>query len=333
MHRRSVTTRELAQELSAELVGDASREVTHLAPIGTADAQAVAFLAHPKYRQQAEGSAAGCLILPVALADLAQVRAAAGLTSLLVADPYVTYARLTQWWRANVLLDRMPAGGMHPSAVVEAGAQVASSAWVGPLCVVESGASVAAGAVLTARVHIGRGVSVGERCVLHPGVVVGADGFGFANDHGRWIKIEQLGGVRIGNDVELGANTCVDRGALGDTVIEDGVKIDNLVQVAHNVFIGAHTAIAGCVGIAGSAHIGARCTIGGGAVVLGHLSLADDVHISAASVVTRSLNRPGTYSGFFPIDDNASWEKNAASLRQLNVLRERVRSLERQNKA
>jgi UDP-3-O-[3-hydroxymyristoyl] glucosamine N-acyltransferase len=158
--------------------------------------------------------------------------------------------------------------------------------------------------------------------------VIGADGFGFAPQPEGWVKIEQLGAVRIGNDVEIGANSCVDRGALDDTVIEDGVKLDNLVQIGHNVVVGAHTAMAGCAGVAGSARIGQRCTIGGGAVVLGHLTLADGVHVSAASVVMRSILQPGQYSGVFPIDDNAAWEKNAATLRQLHRLRDRIRILE-----
>ena len=175
---------------------------------------------------------------------------------------------------------------------------------------------------------MGEGCTVGARCILHSGVVIGADGFGFAPNAGAWEKIEQLGAVRIGNDVEIGANTCIDRGALQDTVIEDGVKLDNLVQIGHNVRIGRHTALAGCVGVAGSATLGAHCTVGGGAVVLGHLSIADHVHISAASVVMRSISRPGQYSGIFPIDDNAAWEKNAASLKQLHGLRDRIRVLE-----
>jgi UDP-3-O-[3-hydroxymyristoyl] glucosamine N-acyltransferase len=163
---------------------------------------------------------------------------------------------------------------------------------------------------------------------VHPGAVIGADGFGFALFEARWEKIEQLGAVRIGNDVEIGANTCIDRGALDDTVIEDGVKLDNLVQIGHNVHIGANTALAGCAGVAGSARIGAHCTVGGGAVILGHLEIADGVHISAASVVMRSISKAGQYSGIFPIDDNASWEKNAATLRQLHSLRDRIKSLE-----
>jgi len=165
---------------------------------------------------------------------------------------------------------------------------------------------------------------------VHAGVVIGADGFGFAQHEGRWEKIEQLGAVRIGDDVEIGANTCIDRGALEDTVIEDGVKLDNLIQIGHNVHVGAHTAMAGCVGVAGSAKIGAHCTVGGGAVVLGHLTLVDGVHVSAASVVTRSILKPGQYTGMFPLDENSQWEKNAASLKQLSRMRDRVRQLEQQ---
>jgi UDP-3-O-[3-hydroxymyristoyl] glucosamine N-acyltransferase len=178
-------------------------------------------------------------------------------------------------------------------------------------------------------VTIGERCHVGERCILHSGVVIGADGFGFAPTQGRWEKIEQLGAVRIGNDVEIGANTCIDRGALEDTVIGDGVKLDNLIQIGHNVRIGEHTAMAGCVGVAGSARIGAHCTVGGGAVILGHLELADHVNVSAATVVTRSIRQPGHYSGVFPFDDNAAWEKNAATLRHLHSLRERLRALEK----
>jgi len=171
---------------------------------------------------------------------------------------------------------------------------------------------------------------IGERCILHSGVVIGADGFGFAPrlDH-SWEKIEQLGVVRIGDDVEIGANTCIDRGALDDTIIEDGVKLDNLIQVGHNVRIGRHTALAGNAGVAGSATVGAYCTVGGGAVILGHLSIADHVHISASTTVTRSIAEPGVYTGIFPIDTNANWEKNAVTLRQLRQLRERLRQLEK----
>ena len=193
---------------------------------------------------------------------------------------------------------------------------------------IERGARTGAFTTIKSRVTVGEGCTVGERCLIHPGVVIGADGFGFAPDAGAWEKIEQLGAVRIGNDVEIGANTCIDRGAMQDTVNEDGVKLDNLIQIGHNVRVGAHTAMAGCVGVAGSAVIGAHCTIGGGAIVLGHLTLADHVNVSAASVVTRSIAKPGHYTGMFPIDDNAAWEKNAATLKQLHGLRERIRVLE-----
>ena len=185
------------------------------------------------------------------------------------------------------------------------------------------------GTRLAAHVTFGAGCRIGARGILHSGVVIGADGFGFAPDGGQWVKIEQLGCVRIGDDVEIGANSCVDRGALDDTVIDDGVKIDNLVQIGHNVRIGAHTALAGCVGVAGSATIGRHCTIAGGAGIGGHLELADHVHVSAFAVVTHSLLRPGHYSGSFPIDENAAWEKNAATLRQLHSLRGRLRALEK----
>jgi UDP-3-O-[3-hydroxymyristoyl] glucosamine N-acyltransferase len=262
-----------------------------------------------------------------------------------VDDPYLYFARLTQWWARRVR-PAAPAG-IHPSAVIDPSAQIGPGVSVGPFSVIEAGAVVGEGAVigshaaigmrarigahtrLASRVTIGFDCVVGARCIFHSGVVIGADGFGFAPVQGQWEKIEQLGAVVIGDDVEIGANTCVDRGALGDTVLEEGVKLDNLVQIGHNVRVGAHSAFAGCVGVAGSANIGKHCTVGGGAVVLGHLTLADHVSISACSVVTRSVLRSGLYTGFFPLDDNASWEKNAATLKNLHGLRERLRGLEK----
>jgi UDP-3-O-[3-hydroxymyristoyl] glucosamine N-acyltransferase len=178
---------------------------------------------------------------------------------------------------------------------------------------------------------LSEGCRIGARGIVHGGAVIGADGFGFAPHEGRWEKIEQLGAVVIGDDVEIGANTCIDRGALDDTVLGHGVKLDNLVQIGHNVRIGDHTAFAGCVGVAGSARIGRHCTAGGGAIILGHLEIVDDVHITAATLITRSIHKPGQYSGAFPFDDNAAWEKNAATLRQLHALRERLRALEKKN--
>jgi UDP-3-O-[3-hydroxymyristoyl] glucosamine N-acyltransferase len=251
----------------------------------------------------------------------------AGSACIVSPNPYLYFAKVTQLWRKQqVAEDGEPL--VHPSAVVHPKAVVHPTARIGPLSVIEKGARIGAGSWLKAHVTLGTDCSIGEHCILHAGVVIGADGFGFAPIEGRWEKIEQLGAVRIGNHVEIGANSCVDRGALEDTVLGDGVKLDNLVQIGHNVQVGAHTAMAGCVGVAGSAVIGANCTLGGGAIVLGHLTLADSVHISAASVVMRSISKSGSYSGVFPIDDNASWEKNAATLKQLHGLRDRIRSLE-----
>lgn len=313
----------VTRALGGELHGDSDFEIDGMAPLESAGPSQIAFLSHPRYQSLLPQSKAACVIV----SGVSQVAARARGACIVTDDPYLYFARLTQLWRQ--LRDGDRATGVHPSAVVDAAAEVDPTAWVGPLCVIERGASVGAHTVLASRVTVGADCAIGERCVVHSGVVIGADGFGFALNDGVWEKIEQLGAVQIGNDVEIGANTCIDRGALGDTLIEDGVKLDNLVQIGHNVRIGKHSALAGCAGVAGSATIGAHCTIGGGAVVLGHLVLADHVHVSAASVVTRSLLQPGQYSGFFPIDENARWEKNAATLRQLHSLRDRVRVLER----
>ena len=313
---------QITESLGGRLIGDPQLMIQRLAPLDTAQADALSFLSNPKYQSQLVTTSAGCVVVSPTMAEAAKVGQA-----LIVADnPYHYFARLTQLWREHTRVH--DASLVHPSAVIHPQAQVDRTARIGPLCVVERGASVGAHTWLKSGVTVGEACSIGERCILHAGVVIGADGFGFALFEGRWEKIEQLGAVRIGNDVEIGANTCIDRGALDDTVIEDGVKLDNLVQIGHNVHVGAHTAMAGCAGVAGSARIGAHCTVGGGAVVLGHLELADGVHISAASVVMRSIRQPGQYSGVFPIDDNASWEKNAATLRQLHRLRDRIKSLE-----
>ena len=293
-----------------------------LAPLETANSRQLSFLSNPKYQQQLQASQAGCVIVGPQMREAAIARGACIVTD----QPYLYFAKLTQLWKRGRTTQVGPV--VHASAVIDETAVVHPTASVGPLCVVERGARIGAGTVLKSRVTVGEDCVVGERCLLHPGVVIGADGFGFAPNDGAWEKIEQLGAVRIGNDVEIGANTCIDRGALQDTVIEDGVKLDNLVQIGHNVRIGQHSALAGCVGVAGSATIGSQCTIGGGAIVLGHLALADGVNISAATVVTRSIRKPGHYTGMFPLDENANWEKNAASLKQLHSLRERIRVLE-----
>lgn len=325
--------------LGGEHRGD-DRLIERLSPVETAQEGSLAFVSNAKFGKYIATTRASALLVGPELAEAATARGAC----VVVSDAYHYFARLTQFWRATQTSPSAPS--VHPSAVIDDTASIASDASIGPMVyvgpgakvgsqtrlgshvVIEAGAQLGAGCEIHARVTVGRGCVVGDRCVVHPGVVIGADGFGFAPHGGAWVKIEQLGAVRIGNDVELGANTCVDRGALDDTVIEDGVKLDNLVQIGHNVRIGAHSAMAGCVGVAGSAVIGRHCTVGGGAVVLGHLSLADHVHISAASVVTRSIRKAGHYSGVFPLDENTAWEKNAATLKQLHALRDRIKKLE-----
>lgn len=319
---------QIVDALGGTLEGGAREvEISRIAPLESAGPGDLSFLSNPRYQQQLAASKAACVIVAPALRDAAVARGAC-----IVADnPYVYFARATQLWKQRHA-PAMPVG-VHPSAVVDPLAEVDPTATIGPLCVVERGARIGAGTVLKSRVTVGENCQVGARCILHAGVVIGADGFGFAPESGAWVKIEQLGAVRIGDDVEIGANTCIDRGALEDTVIEEGVKLDNLIQIGHNVRVGRHAAMAGCVGVAGSATIGAHCTVGGGAIVLGHLALADNVHISAATVVTRSLTQPGLYTGMFPIDENAKWEKNAATLKQLHGLRERIKALEQALKA
>jgi UDP-3-O-[3-hydroxymyristoyl] glucosamine N-acyltransferase len=316
--------------------------IHRLAPLDSATQEDLSFISHERYVKQLSMTQAHALIVPPALAELLIDDER---SCLVTDDVYHCFARLTQWWKRKH--QPLPAPTCHSTAWIHSDAVVAADACVGPFVVVDAGAVVGprcrleahvvvgenarigADTHLHARVTVGARCVLGERCIVHSGVVIGADGFGFAPHEGTWVKIEQLGAVLIGHDVELGANTCIDRGALDDTRIGDGVKLDNLVQIGHNVQIGAHTAMAGCVGVAGSAVIGAHCTVGGGAVVLGHLTLADHVHVSAASVVTRSLPKPGQYTGVFPLDENAAWEKNAATLKQLHALRERIKQLEK----
>ncbi len=312
----------IVDAIGGELHGKPDFMVEGLAPLDTATPADLSFLDNVKYRSQLATSRAACVIVSPEMRDLALTRGAC----IVSEQPYLYFARLTQLWKKSMA--RPMATRRHPSAVIDPEAFVHPSARIGALCVIERGASIGADTELKSRVTVSEGCIIGARCLLHPGVVIGADGFGFAPSGQAWEKIEQLGAVRIGDDVEIGANTCIDRGALQDTVIADGVKLDNLIQIGHNVRVGKNTAMAGCVGVAGSAIIGEHCTLGGGAIVLGHLALADGVNVSAATVVTRSIRKAGHYSGIFPIDENAAWEKNAASLKQLHGLRERIRALE-----
>ena len=338
-------TRLLSKEVPAELVGNPDLLIDQLATLAAAGPSDLTFLSNPKYLGQLAQSAAGCVIVACSARDAAMQRG----PCIVVDDPYHYFALVTQLWKRLHALQAVPA--IHSSAVIDpaariglgvsvgafaciaAGASIGDGAQIGAHCVIGANATVGTGSLLSARVTVADGCRIGERCIIHTGAVIGADGFGFAPYGGRWVKIEQLGAVQIGNDVEIGANTCIDRGALQDTVLEDGVKLDNLVQIGHNVRVGEHSAMAGCAGVAGSATIGAHCTVGGGAIVLGHLRLADHVHVSAASTVTRSLLKAGHYTGLFPIDDNAAWEKNAATLKQLHELRARLKHTEQSLRA
>jgi UDP-3-O-[3-hydroxymyristoyl] glucosamine N-acyltransferase len=329
---------ELAGRLGGELRGDPDCMISSVASLERAGQGAISFLANRAYRKHLTATRASAVILEAAFADECPT------ATITVANPYAAYAR------AASLLSEAPVTrcGVHPSAVIGAGCEIASSAWVGPHCIVEDGVVIAAGVQLTGACFIGRdshigadcvlhahvvisdGVRIGERVMLHPGVVIGSDGFGMAHEHGHWLKVPQLGSVRIGNDVEVGAGSTIDRGSLDDTIIADGVKLDNQVRVAHNVRIGAHTAIAACTGIAGSTRLGSHCRIGGGAGILGHLEITDQVVITAMTLVTKSITRPGVYSSGIPAQENAVWNRTNARLRRLDRLVRKMRKIEQQ---
>jgi UDP-3-O-[3-hydroxymyristoyl] glucosamine N-acyltransferase len=331
----SITLGELAVRFGCTLKGSPEARVAKVASLEAADGDSLTFLANPRYRNFLAQTRAGAVVLQPKFAADCPVAA------LLHANPYAAYARMATLLHPA----REVAAGIHPSAsvdsratidpsasigpqaVIEAGAVVGARVSIGPGCVVMRNASIGADTRLVAKVTLCQDVTLGERCVLHPGVVIGADGFGLAPDQGEWVKVPQVGSVRIGNDVEIGANTTVDRGAIGDTVIEDGVKLDNLVQVAHNVKIGAHTALAGQSGVAGSASIGKRCMIGGQVGISGHLTICDDVVVTGRSFVSGSIRKPGYYSSGLPIDETARFRKNAARFHQLDELAREVRRL------
>ena len=336
---------DIVDALGGTLVGSPDTQLSRLSPLDVAQTGSLSFLSHPKYASQLLQTRASVVIV----SEEARAHARPDQVLVVTPQPYLYFAKLTQWWRKAQLGPAAQTSAqvspmIHPSAVVHPEARVHATAKVGPFCVIERGATVEEGSWLKSRVTLSESCHIGRGCIVHSGVVIGADGFGFAKDPSvldqalsaspkeqgaLWVKIEQLGGVQIGDEVEIGANTCIDRGALEDTVIGHGVKLDNLIQIAHNVHIGAHTAMAACVGVAGSAKIGQFCTVGGGAIVLGHLELTDHVHISAATVVTRSITKPGHYSGIYPLQDNALWEKNAVTLKQAYKLRERIMALEK----
>jgi len=333
---KACTLTEIVARFGGEIIGDPRTCVAQIATLERARPDSIAFLANQRYLQQLKATRAGAIIVGPALRD------ATTLPRIVCDNPYAYFARISVFFNPP----RPPVPGVHQTAVIDDSAEVGGNVEIGPFVAIGRNARIGGGSVIGAACIVGEGSVVGEearlygnvtiyddceigdRAILHSGVVIGADGFGIAMDGERWIKVPQIGRVVIGNDVEIGANTTVDRGAMDDTVIEDGVKLDNQIQIAHNVRIGAHTAIAACVGIAGSSRVGRYCRIGGASGIAGHLTIADHVEISAHTLVTKSIDKPGTYTGAYPFEANRAWRHNAAQLRHLAELAERVRALE-----
>ncbi|MDH3616275.1 MAG: UDP-3-O-(3-hydroxymyristoyl)glucosamine N-acyltransferase [Gammaproteobacteria bacterium] len=331
---------ELATQFGCELIGDPDTVVSRVASLPNADSDSLSFLSNPAYKEQLAATTAAAVILRAADASECPVAV------LVHKDPYACYARMS----AVVCPPPIHEPGVHPSAVVASSATVADSAhlaahavieerseigdnvYVGPGTVIGPDCTVGNDCRLIANVTLARSVVIGVRGVFHPGVVIGADGFGNAMTPEGWLKVPQLGGVRIGDDVEIGANTTVDCGALDDTIIEDGVRIDNLCMIAHNVHIGAHTAIAALTGIAGSTTIGKRCLFAGASGAVGHITVCDDVVVGGKSFLSKDVTKPGTYTSSFPADDARSWAKQLARFRRLGALTERVKKLEKGGK-
>ena len=338
--RGSFSLAELAERFGGTVIGDGATRIRQVAPLETAGPNELSFLTNRKYHKLLSTTRAGAVLLPEGSANATQ------LPRIVCKNPYASYARIASLINPE---DR-PAPGIHPEAFVDATASVAASAAIGAFAVIESGVEVGEFAVIGPNSFVGREARIGahtrlhpsvtiyhdcvigERVILHSGVVIGADGFGMAMDEGRWLKIPQIGRVVIGDDVEVGASTTIDRGALDDTVIEEGVKLDNQIQIGHNCHIGAHTAVAGCTGIAGSTRIGKYCMLGGSAMISGHLTIADRVVVSGGTLVAKSITEPGTYTAVFPMQPHAQWLKNAALVRHLDELMRRVRDLENEVK-
>ncbi|EPJ95999.1 MULTISPECIES: UDP-3-O-(3-hydroxymyristoyl)glucosamine N-acyltransferase [Pseudomonas] len=328
---------QLAEFLGATLRGDPEKAITGLATLQEAGPAQLSFLANPQYRKYLADSRAAALLLKAADAD--------GFVgdALIVPDPYLAYARISH------LFDPKPksAAGIHPSAVIAADAVVDPTASVGPFVVIESAARIGAGVtlgahcVIGARSEIGEGgwlaprvtlyhdVRIGKRVVIQSGAVLGGEGFGFANEKGIWQKIAQIGGVTVGDDVEIGVNTAIDRGALADTVIGNGVKLDNQIQIAHNVQVGDHTAMAACVGISGSTKIGKHCMLAGGVGLVGHIDICDNVFLTGMTMVTHSITEAGAYSSGTAMQPAAEWRKSAARIRQLDDIARRLKQVEK----
>ncbi len=333
----SLTVAEISVRYGCTVQGDPDAVVERVATLEGAGPGCLSFLANPKYRRHLAGTRASAVLMAPADAENCKV------TALLHDNPYAIYARVAAelcpppvaapgvHQTASVHPEAQVAGSAHvgPGAVVEQGARLGESVVIGPGAVIGEGAVVGAGTRILANVTVCHGVTIGERCLVHPGTVIGADGFGIAREPEGWIKVPQLGSVTIGDDVEIGACTSIDRGAIDDTVIEDGVKLDNQIQVAHNVRIGAHTVIAACTGISGSTRIGRRCMIAGAVGFVGHLEIADDVVVTGQTMVNRSIAEAGVFSSALPMDEARRWRRNSARFRQLDDMAKRLRKLEK----
>ena len=314
-----LTLAQIATRLGGRIAGPQEVLIHQVGSLERAGPGQISFLSNPRFRAQLAETGASAVILA------ADAESLTALPRIVCGDPYSYFARVSQLF--NPLVTQ--AAGVHPSASVAASATLGARVSIGPGCSVGEDVTLGDDSCLYPGVVIYPGCRIGARAIIHSGAVIGADGYGIASEDGRWLKIPQIGGVSIGDDVEIGANTTIDRGAMDDTMIGDGVKLDNQIQIGHNCRVGAHTAIAGCVAVAGSADIGSHCTIGAGALILGHLSICDHAHVSADTVISRSIRKPGTYTGMFPADDNESWARNTAVVRHLADLMDRVRSLEK----
>ena len=302
----ALTLGEIVARLGGRLAGDPATLIRQVGSLDKAGAAQITFVSSQKNLEKLAATRAAAVILSP------ENEKRTKLPRIVCDAPYAYFAKVSQLF--NPVATQAP--GVHPTAVVSPKAKLGEKVSIGAGCVVGEGVTIGDDSCLYPRVVVYPGCSLGRRVIVHSGAVIGADGFGIAQEQGRWVKIPQIGAVRIGDDVEIGANTTIDRGALDDTVLEEGVKLDNLVQIAHNVRVGAHTAIAGCAGVAGSADIGRHCTIGGAAVVLGHLRIVDHVHVSAGTLISRSILKAGTYTGIYPFDEHASWTRSAAGLRR-----------------
>ena len=304
------TLQQIAQRLGGRVAGDSGILIGQVGSLEGATREQITFLSNSKLKAKLAETRAGAVILGP------QDERLTGLPRIVTENPYAYFARVSQLFNPVITQS-----GIHPSAVIAPSARIGRNVSIGAGCVVGEEAVIGDDSCLYPRVVVYPKCVLGQRVVIHAGAVIGADGFGLAHEGGReagrWVKIPQIGAVRIGDDVEIGANTTIDRGALDDTVIEEGVKLDNLVQIGHNVRIGAHSAVAGCAGIAGSARIGRHVTIGGAAMIRGHIEIADHVHVSAGTLISRSLTKPGTYTGIYPFDEHDAWKRNAARLRRL----------------